>query len=490
MGLINRAIMFVAMLALLVSAANAGAANAAPDTPDPEIYVVQSGDNLGRLSEQYGISIGALALANGLSSSVIHVGQLLVIPGSDWAVNPESKGRDPHQPTTYVVRRGDYLGRVAREYGTTVEAIMNASSLASPLIITDQFLTIPAISGPEGESAAETVVDAAAAETVDDSTEVGEGVSDANAAETVADAAAAEPVDDSTGVGEEVNEVEARMRQELHNAHYPFAFTESPDEINRVYRDTVRGEIAMPADVVVTYWTYVSEKRYEAAWELLTDGFQARAHDYDFEEYAQSYRDMAMCSAQAENAEIAVQSGSEAVVDADVTYRTGAACIPQEFNMTLTLEALPASREWRIEKVAVTPSIEADASEPDAGKGGSKWIDIDIGTQRVYAMVGNHRAREFVASTGITRYPTVTGQFQVYVKFRKDDMRGVDFGVPWYLPDVPYVMYFFSDYGIHGTYWHDNFGTPMSHGCINLSIADAEWLYNFSQVGTVVNIHH
>ena len=83
-----------------------------------------------------------------------------------------------------------------------------------------------------------------------------------------------------------------------------------------------------------------------------------------------------------------------------------------------------------------------------------------------------------------------TSQFQVWVKLRTDDMRGVDLGVPWYLPDVPYVMYFFSDYGIHGTYWHDNFGTPMSHGCINLSIEDAEWLYNFSEVGTAVNVHY
>ncbi len=229
MYLINRATMFGTMLALLVLTATAGAVYAAPDVPNPVVHVVQPGDNLGRLSERYGISIGALALANGLSSSVIHVGQHLVIPGSDWAVNPESKGRDPHQAITYVVRRGDYLGRVAREYDTTVEAIMNASSLASPLIITDQFLTIPAISGPASEDEAETVVDAAAAEKVDDSTEVGEEVSDANAAEAVVDAAAAETVDDSAEVGVEVSEVEARMRQELHNAHYPYAFTESPD---------------------------------------------------------------------------------------------------------------------------------------------------------------------------------------------------------------------------------------------------------------------
>ena len=62
-------------------------------------------------------------------------------------------------------------------------------------------------------------------------------------------------------------------------------------------------------------------------------------------------------------------------------------------------------------------------------------------------------------------------------------------GPGYYLPDVPYVMYFYDGYGLHGTYWHSNFGTPMSHGCVNLSIPDAEWLYNWADVGTLVNIH-
>ena len=508
------------MLALSVLATTAGAVYASPDTPDPIIHVVQSGDNLGKISEQHGISIGALALANGLSSSIIHVGQNIIIPESDWPVNPESNSRDPHQPITYVVRSGDYLGRVALEYGTTVEAIMSASTLASPLIITDQFLTIPAIQVLESRDVAaavvevttvaivddrtvvgehvseanlpDAVVEVIAAELVDDSVEVSDDINEVNSPNAVAEVKAVEIVDDSAVVGEDISEVEARMRQELHNANYPYAFTESSDEITRVYLDTVSGATAAAAELVVTYWTHVTEKRYEAAWEMLTDGFKARVHDDDFEEYAQSYRDMALCSANAENVNVASQSGSQgqAVVNADVTYRSDADCIPLEFNMTFTLLRLPASSEWAIEKVAVVPSGEVEARKPGFGSGESKWIDVDIGAQRVYAMVGDRRAREFVASTGITRYPTVTGQFQVYVQYRKDDMRGVDLGVPWYLPDVPYVMYFFSGYAIHGTYWHDNFGTPMSHGCVNLSIEDAEWLYNFSQVGTVVNVHH
>jgi lipoprotein-anchoring transpeptidase ErfK/SrfK len=51
-------------------------------------------------------------------------------------------------------------------------------------------------------------------------------------------------------------------------------------------------------------------------------------------------------------------------------------------------------------------------------------------------------------------------------------------------------MYFFRDYGIHGTYWHNNFGVPMSHGCVNLPNHEAEWFYNFASVGTPVSVQY
>lgn len=462
MRLMNAVILFGAMLSLAVSVATAGVANAALETPDPVIHVVKSGDNLGRLSERYGISIGALALANDLTSSVIHLGQHLVIPDHDSPTNPEARGSDPSQAITYVIRSGDYLGHVAQEYGTTVKAIMDANNLASPLVITDQFINIPPRSG----------YDNGAVVTMD-------------VAETAADSG-----DEIVELDDEVDELEARMRQELDNANYPYAFTESSAEITRVYQDTVTGETAGPVNVVVEYWTHVSEKRYEDAWGLLSDGFKARAHDTVFEDYVNSYRDMSLCSAKAKNVEVVSYGIVQTIVNTDVTYRTGADCTTLEFKLTLTLQSVQTSGEWNIERVAVTQSVDEYALELDPSNGELKWIDVDISAQRVYAMVGNRRVREFVASTGIARYPTVIGQFEVWVKLRTDDMRGVDLGVPWYLPDVPYVMYFFSDYGIHGTYWHDNFGTPMSHGCINLSIEDAEWLYNFSEVGTAVNVHY
>jgi lipoprotein-anchoring transpeptidase ErfK/SrfK len=114
------------------------------------------------------------------------------------------------------------------------------------------------------------------------------------------------------------------------------------------------------------------------------------------------------------------------------------------------------------------------------------WIDVNLTSQTLQAYIGSDLQNTFIVSTGTWRYPTVTGQYRIYVKYLYADMSGPGY----YLPDVPYVMYFYYDYGLHGTYWHDNFGTPMSHGCVNLRTEDAGWLYNFSSVGTVVNIHY
>ncbi|MEW6180468.1 MAG: L,D-transpeptidase family protein [Chloroflexota bacterium] len=114
------------------------------------------------------------------------------------------------------------------------------------------------------------------------------------------------------------------------------------------------------------------------------------------------------------------------------------------------------------------------------------WIDVNLTEQMVYAYIGRELVNSFLVSTGTWQTPTVTGQYRIYVKYRYTDMAGPGY----YLPDVPYTMYFYKGYGLHGTYWHNNFGTPMSHGCINLRTEDAAWLFDFASVGTLVNIHY
>ncbi len=134
-------------------------------------------------------------------------------------------------------------------------------------------------------------------------------------------------------------------------------------------------------------------------------------------------------------------------------------------------------------RVIPTPAL-PQAQNP--GVGGERWIDVDLTQQMVYAYEGNTLVRSFIVSTGTWQTPTVTGQYRIYIKYRYKDMSGPGY----YLKNVPYTMFFYKGYAIHGTYWHNNFGTPMSHGCVNLTIADSEWLYNFASVGTLVNVHY
>ena len=114
------------------------------------------------------------------------------------------------------------------------------------------------------------------------------------------------------------------------------------------------------------------------------------------------------------------------------------------------------------------------------------WLDVDLSEQRLYAYDGDTLVASFLVSTGVAAHPTLTGSYAVYVKYRYADMSGPGY----FLPDVPYTMYYYQGYGVHGTYWHNNFGHPMSHGCVNMRTSEAEWVYNFSKVGTPVIVHN
>jgi lipoprotein-anchoring transpeptidase ErfK/SrfK len=135
---------------------------------------------------------------------------------------------------------------------------------------------------------------------------------------------------------------------------------------------------------------------------------------------------------------------------------------------------------------SVIPTSSAPLPAVASSGNGTRWIDVDLTNQRVYAYEGDVVVNAFIVSTGTWLTPTVTGQYNIYVKYRSTKMSGPGY----YLPDVPYVMYFYKGYGLHGTYWHNNFGTPMSHGCVNLRTDEAAWLFDWASVGTLVNVHY
>ncbi|MBX3063271.1 MAG: LysM peptidoglycan-binding domain-containing protein [Anaerolineae bacterium] len=119
---------------------------------------------------------------------------------------------------------------------------------------------------------------------------------------------------------------------------------------------------------------------------------------------------------------------------------------------------------------------------PTAPSSNGKLILVVLSEQRVYAYENGELLRNVLVSTGLPGTPTVVGEYNIYVKYQAQLMTGPGY----YLPNVPYVMYFYRGYGLHGTYWHNNFGHPMSHGCVNLPTPEAEWFYNWAPVGTRV----
>lgn len=115
----------------------------------------------------------------------------------------------------------------------------------------------------------------------------------------------------------------------------------------------------------------------------------------------------------------------------------------------------------------------------------NRWIEINVSTQRLIAWEGNTPVYAVIVSTGMVDHPTLTGSFAIQSKYRTARMQGEDYDVP----DVPFVMYYDGNYGIHGAYWHHSFGTPVSHGCVNVAVDHAEWLFTWASIGTPVIVH-
>lgn len=109
-------------------------------------------------------------------------------------------------------------------------------------------------------------------------------------------------------------------------------------------------------------------------------------------------------------------------------------------------------------------------------------IEVDLSEQRLWAYEGDYLLRTFLVSTGLARTPTRPGNFQISQKIYSKLYSGPDY----YLPNALWNMRFDGSRLLHGAYWHNNFGHPMSHGCINISYPDAEWLYNNTPMWTEV----
>jgi lipoprotein-anchoring transpeptidase ErfK/SrfK len=168
------------------------------------------------------------------------------------------------------------------------------------------------------------------------------------------------------------------------------------------------------------------------------------------------------------------------------TYQAGSGASGQ-FVLSSSLILTNSSQEG----VRVETSVGSVTTRCPTTPTGEKWIEVNLSTQRLTAWQGSSRISSSLASTGRPGFETPTGTFHILYKYLAVDMQGCAGGECWFVPQVPHAMAF-TNYGhfIHGAYWHNNFGETMSHGCVNLPLSYAEWLYYWAPIGTRVWIHY
>ncbi len=149
-------------------------------------------------------------------------------------------------------------------------------------------------------------------------------------------------------------------------------------------------------------------------------------------------------------------------------------------------EWIPEKRDWQriIGRVIPNPV-------PPAGVDNGRWIEVNLKDQTVAVYDQNQMVFATLIASGIEPFWTKPGVFQIYQKYDSTPMRGsfeADRSDAYYLEDVPWTMYYDKARALHGAYWHNGFGTPRSHGCVNMSVGDARWLYDWAGEGDWVYV--
>lgn len=132
----------------------------------------------------------------------------------------------------------------------------------------------------------------------------------------------------------------------------------------------------------------------------------------------------------------------------------------------------------------------AQTTLPDRDLGSfGKVIKVDISEQMLYAYNHGRLDKSFYISSGRYGFDTPYGEFKVYRKTPLARMSwnyGPDNPNNYDLPNVPHILAFYGPYTIHGAYWHHNWGYRMSHGCVNVSLPNAKWIYEWTPLNTPV----
>ena len=328
---------------------------------------------------------------------------------------------------THTVQRGDNLYRIALRYGVTVDELISANSIASPSrIFAGTALTIPGLAPVTSnpDIAVNPLVSAA-------------------------------PVNHTVLGGESLNMIAAAYDVSVENilranniANSNLIFS---GQVLQIFTNTP--DAAASAEVLA---------EIAAAPVVETEPIRAvTTHTVRPGEYL---------------SEIARNYG----VNWTVVAAMNSISDPNNIYAGMVLD-IPASGTQSIDYGILNAQTLPD---PGAYVGVGREVVVILSTQMTYAYEDGVLMRSVLTSTGLPATPTVQGDYAIYQKYDAQLMSGPSY----YLPGVQWVMYFYQGYALHGTYWHSNWGNPMSHGCVNMPNEEAAWFYNFASIGTPVHV--
>lgn len=126
---------------------------------------------------------------------------------------------------------------------------------------------------------------------------------------------------------------------------------------------------------------------------------------------------------------------------------------------------------------------------PPEGVTNNRWIDVNLAEQTLAVYDNRQLVFATVIASGLEPFWTKPGLFQIFQKKETETMRNNDPSDFYYLDNVPWTMYYDGARALHGAYWRTRFGYPQSHGCVNLSVGDSHWLFNWAVEGDWVYVH-
>lgn len=402
------------------------------DTSTEVVHVVRSGDTLFRIALRYGVTVNDLVQHNGITNaSRIAIGQEIKIPGLE-APDDSAEVVNPlvaTAPIQHRVQYGETLGSIASAYGISLDVLMRANGLANPdYIVVGETLQIwtPDLSGMAPTDITTAITPDLPAETT----------------APQADIALAEPTPTTEPTPEPTITPEPDVTTTAEAISAPESTPEATDVVSA--ETTAEPEIAATATPepepfyhVVRSGEHLSTiaARYSLPWTAIAEVNGITNPNV-------------------------IYAGQQLLIPGDVSA-TGSAIIP-----------------------IVDRSIIDSLEPPAAPIGEGRELVVILRYQMAYAFEDGELVHQALVSTGLPATPTVQGEYKVYRKLESQTMSGPGY----YIPGVEWVMYFYAGYAFHAAHWHDNFGQPMSHGCVNMTTEDARFFYDFAEIGTPVHV--